>query len=98
MILIPYEGFLHQMFYLKRNNWLKVEELKNSGNEALKNGRIDEAVNLYTQAIELDKENHVLYSNRSAAYCKGGQFEKALNDAETTIDLKPDWAKVRIHV
>jgi stress-induced-phosphoprotein 1 len=51
-------------------------------------------VNFYTQAIDIDSSNHVLYSNRSAAYAKAGEYEKALEDAEKTVQLKPDWAKV----
>ncbi|XP_047940883.1 malonyl-coenzyme:anthocyanin 5-O-glucoside-6'''-O-malonyltransferase-like [Salvia hispanica] len=37
--------------------------------------------------------NHVLYSNRSAAYACLHQFIEALSHAEKTVELKPDWAK-----
>lgn len=39
---------------------------------------------------------HVFYSNRSAAYAKGKNYEKALADARKCVELKPDWGKVRI--
>lgn len=41
----------------------------------------------------MDDKNHVLYSNRSAAYAKADKFAQALEDAEKTVSLKPDWAK-----
>lgn len=67
--------------------------MKEKGNVALQEGKFDEAITFYTQAIELDSSNHVLYSNRSAAYAKSGKYLQALEDAEKTVSLKPDWGK-----
>ncbi len=39
----------------------QAEEFKNQGNEAFKEKRNDDAVKYYTQAIELDDENHVYF-------------------------------------
>lgn len=41
----------------------------------------------------MDVTNAVLYSNRSAAYAKGNQYDLALKDAEKAIEIKPDWSK-----
>ncbi|XP_070578947.1 stress-induced-phosphoprotein 1-like [Ptychodera flava] len=71
----------------------KAESLKVEGNKALQSGKIQEAVKFYSQAIQLDPQNHVLYSNRSAAYAKLGDYEKALEDGNNTVKIKPDWAK-----
>lgn len=68
--------------------------MKEKGNAALQAGKFDEAADFYTQAIGVDGNNHVLYSNRSAAYCKAGEYQKALEDAEKTVGIKPDWGKV----
>ena len=46
------------------------------------------------QGIAVDPKNHVLYSNRSAAYLKKDDYDKALEDAERAIEVKPDWPKV----
>ncbi len=73
---------------------LQAEDLKNKGNAALKAGNIDEALSLYTDAIELDPDNHVFYSNRSAAYASCKKYKEALSDAEQAIKLKPDFIKV----
>ncbi|KAI1903623.1 hypothetical protein AGOR_G00029110 [Albula goreensis] len=71
----------------------KVSELKDQGNKALSDGWFEEAVCCYTDALTLDPCNHVLYSNRSAAHAKKGDYESALLDACSTIQIKPDWAK-----
>eukprot|EP01098_Paradermamoeba_levis_P002936 TRINITY_DN1389_c0_g1_i1.p1 TRINITY_DN1389_c0_g1~~TRINITY_DN1389_c0_g1_i1.p1 ORF type:complete len:570 (-),score=236.00 TRINITY_DN1389_c0_g1_i1:116-1825(-) len=71
----------------------KVNELKNLGNQALQQGKHQEAVQHYTEAINLSATNHVLYSNRSAAYCTLGKYAEALEDANKTVELKPDWGK-----
>ena len=42
--------------------------------------------------------NHILYSNRSAAYIKLEQFEKALADALKAKELDPSWPKVSVSV
>lgn len=47
----------------------------------------------FTQAIALTPDNHILYSNRSAAYASKKEWDNALKDAEKTTELKPDWAK-----
>lgn len=73
---------------------MKVTVLKDKGNAALNLGKFDEAIKFYTEAIKLDSNNHVLYSNRSAAYCKCFKFKEALSDAEKTVSLKADWPKV----
>ncbi|XP_033312985.1 stress-induced-phosphoprotein 1 [Bombus bifarius] len=67
--------------------------LKQKGNAALQQGRYEAAIKHYTEAIALDENNHVLYSNRSAAHAKAGMYYQAVEDAEKTISLKPDWGK-----
>lgn len=47
----------------------------------------------FTQAIEIEPSNHILYSNRSAVYSAQSQYEKALEDANKATDLKADWSK-----
>lgn len=70
-----------------------ANQFKDQGNEALKAEKFVEAIALYTKAIELDATNHVFYSNRSAAHVKNGDYDKALEDAKKTVELKSDWGK-----
>lgn len=67
--------------------------MKDKGNAALAQNNFEEAIKYYTEAINLDSGNHVLYSNRSAAYAKANKYDLALQDAEKTVQLKPDWGK-----
>lgn len=73
--------------------FLQVNALKEKGNKALAESKFEEAIAAYTEAINFDPKNHVLYSNRSAAYAKAGNYEDALNDAEETIKINPTWPK-----
>jgi len=52
-----------------------------------------EAVIHYTHAIKLDKKQYQLFSNRSLAFLKLEQYFYALDDAQTTIKLNPNWPK-----
>jgi stress-induced-phosphoprotein 1 len=47
----------------------------------------------FSQAIAIEPENHILYSNRSAVYSAQNEYQKALEDAEKSIQIKPDWSK-----
>ncbi|KAI9372130.1 hypothetical protein BJX61DRAFT_553218 [Aspergillus egyptiacus] len=70
-----------------------ADALKAEGNKAFSAKDYPTAIEKFTQAIELDSNNHVLYSNRSAVYAAQSQFEKALADAEKAVEIKPDWSK-----
>jgi len=76
--------------------YFQVEELKKKGNAEL-NHDPDKAVSYYSEAIQLDADNHILYGNRACAYCKCYLYNEALADAEVAIRLKPDYAKVKLH-
>jgi len=60
----------------------QVNELKDQGNKAFQAKDYDTAINLFTEAIGLDPQNHVLFSNRSAAKAGKRQWAAALEDAE----------------
>ncbi|KAJ9555295.1 hypothetical protein OSB04_009909 [Centaurea solstitialis] len=70
-----------------------ADEAKAKGNAAFSAGNYTEAIKHFTDAIAIAPSNHVLYSNRSAAYASLNQYSEALSDAKKTVDLKPDWSK-----
>ena len=71
----------------------KIQKYKDRGNRAVQAGNFEDAIDNYTTAIEIDAGNHVLYSNRAAAYCSVNQFQSALKDAQKCINLAPKFAK-----
>lgn len=85
--------------YLYNYCWKSVEgsnmadEFKRQGNEAFASKNYEVAIEAFTKAIELDPANHVLFSNRSAAYASVKKYAEAYDDAVTTTEIKPDWAK-----
>jgi len=64
--------------------------------DAVNRGDFTTAVQAYSEAIELDPKNHILYTNRAAAYAKLQQHHKSLHDARKSRELNPKWAKVRV--
>jgi stress-induced-phosphoprotein 1 len=72
---------------------MSAQEWKDKGNTFIKNKHYEEALNCYNEAIKADPKDHIHYSNRSACYINLNNFQKALEDAEQCIKIKPDWAK-----
>lgn len=72
---------------------MSADELKAQGNAAFSAKDFAKAVDLFTHAINQDANNHVLYSNRSASYAGLKNYDKALEDANTTINKNSQWPK-----
>ena len=71
----------------------EVESLKEAGNRFFKASDFSNAKLYYTQAIKIDPDNAVLFSNRAATYVMLAEFEEAVKDAEFCIKLRPEWDK-----
>ncbi len=72
---------------------MSAASFKDAGNKFLQAGQFDEAINAYTEAINIDPTDHVFYSNRSAAYLSKGDASSARADAEKCVEISPNWAK-----
>jgi stress-induced-phosphoprotein 1 len=73
---------------------MSADEYKTQGNAAFAAKDFTKAIELFTKAIEVSPvPNHVLYSNRSAAYASSKDFQNAFEDAKKTVDINPSWAK-----
>ncbi|KAI9821110.1 MAG: Hsp90 cochaperone [Pycnora praestabilis] len=70
-----------------------ADALKAEGNKLFAEKKFEESIDKFSQAIEIEPSNHVLYSNRSGAYASLKDFEHALEDANKVTEIKPDWAK-----
>mmetsp|Transcript_110852 Transcript_110852/g.357823 ORF Transcript_110852/g.357823 Transcript_110852/m.357823 type:complete len:619 (+) Transcript_110852:69-1925(+) len=76
-----------------------LDDLKVKGNTFYKEGKLNEAIHMYTMGIDQDpacldtRTVATLHYNRSAAHRKKGEFEKALDDVDTSLALHPKWCK-----
>ncbi|XP_025032014.1 tetratricopeptide repeat protein 28 [Python bivittatus] len=70
-----------------------VEKVRQS-NQACHAGDFHRAILLYGEALGVDPQNCILYSNRSAAYMKTQQYDRALEDAVKAQLLNPKWPKL----
>ncbi|KAL9617333.1 MAG: hypothetical protein Q9160_007863 [Pyrenula sp. 1 TL-2023] len=70
-----------------------ADALKAEGNKAFAAKDFTLAIEKFSQAIEIEPTNHVLYSNRSGAYASLKKYDEALTDANKTTEVKGDWVK-----
>ncbi|KAF3932735.1 hypothetical protein ABW19_dt0204964 [Dactylella cylindrospora] len=70
-----------------------ADQLKAQGNAAFAAKDFNKAIDFFSQAIEIDPTNHVLFSNRSGSYASLKNFNRALEDATKCTEIKPDWSK-----
>mmetsp|Transcript_16127 Transcript_16127/g.55073 ORF Transcript_16127/g.55073 Transcript_16127/m.55073 type:complete len:447 (+) Transcript_16127:126-1466(+) len=71
-----------------------AEAAKKRGNAHFAAGENALAIEAYSEAIALDPENYVFYSNRSGAYLAAGNaISKAFKDGEKCVQLAPTWVK-----
>ncbi|KAJ8674519.1 hypothetical protein QAD02_005781 [Eretmocerus hayati] len=71
----------------------QAEKCKEKANEFFKNQNYDDAISLYTKAIELIPTVAIYYGNRSFAYLKTECFGYALTDASKAIELDKNYVK-----
>lgn len=69
------------------------DALKNLGNEEYARGNYEEAIGLYTRAIELDDTNPVFFSNRAQAHLTMGNFSKAIADCDIALKIDQQFIK-----
>lgn len=72
---------------------LEYKDLKLKGNGHFKEERYQEALDCYTEALKLQPQCYLLYSNRSAAHNKLKNYEEALNDAIRCTSISPEFAR-----
>lgn len=65
-----------------------AEELRQQGNDSFQKGDFHKAIDYFSKSL-FAQQNHKTYNNRSIAYLKLGQPEKALADADLGLNLQP---------
>merc|ERR1719498_647279 len=66
----------------------QAECMKSQGNAYFTFGCYSQATIMYSDAIELQPHNHVLYCNRAMAYLKQDMADLALEDAERSLEIE----------
>ena len=71
----------------------EADQLREKGNNAFKNSKFKEALDLYTEAIDLWPNDHSFFCNRALCHLKLGKPRNALKDCQKCLYLKPDYSK-----
>ncbi|XP_057536294.1 serine/threonine-protein phosphatase 5 isoform X1 [Amaranthus tricolor] len=71
----------------------RAEELKCLANEAFKDHKYSQAIDLYSQAIELNNQNAVYWANRAFAHTKLEEYGSAIHDATKAIEIDSKYSK-----
>ncbi|XP_052153146.1 uncharacterized protein LOC127771305 [Oryza glaberrima] len=70
-----------------------AEFFKSKGNEFMRSKQHLKAVELYTCAIALSRNNAIYYCNRAAAYTLLNMFNEAVEDCLKSIEIDPNYSK-----
>ncbi|XP_066245898.1 dnaJ homolog subfamily C member 7 [Euwallacea similis] len=74
-----------------------LKKMKEQGNEAFKNCKFAESINLYTEALQIDplnrKTNSKLYFNRATAYSRLIKIKEAIADCSSALILDETYLK-----
>jgi DnaJ family protein C protein 7 len=77
----------------------KLERLKQDGNAAFKSGRYQEAIDKYTQALDVDaankNTNSKILQNRALCNSKLKKWSNAISDCDKALQLDPSYTKAR---
>ncbi|XP_029949797.1 hsp70-Hsp90 organizing protein 1-like isoform X2 [Salarias fasciatus] len=69
------------------------ESLTAQGIQMFEQGQYNQAVDMFTEAMSWDPNDHRFYGNRSYCYWCLEQYSSALTDAQRSIQLAPHWPK-----
>lgn len=77
----------------------KLDRMKEEGNSHFKSGRLQQAVDVYTQALEVDPlnkgTNSKILQNRALCYIRLKNYKPAIVDCDNALKLDPSYTKAR---
>ncbi|KAL7747061.1 TOM (translocase of outer membrane) complex component [Sorochytrium milnesiophthora] len=71
----------------------RAQELKNQGNDLFKSAKYADAIDYYTQAIELQPKSAVFWCNRAACYANLSDYENVIADCNQALQYDPTYVK-----
>ncbi|KFV60911.1 Sperm-associated antigen 1, partial [Tyto alba] len=66
----------------------KFKALKNEGNDFVKKGKYEEAVNKYSECMKLNTKECAIYTNRALCYLKLYKYEEAKQDCDHVLQIE----------
>ncbi|CAL0320365.1 unnamed protein product [Lupinus luteus] len=73
-----------------------ITNARTKGNELFKASKFSEACVAYGEGLEHDPYNSLLLCNRAACRSKLSQYEKAVEDCNAALNLRPSYTKARL--
>lgn len=73
-----------------------VAATRSNGNELFKASNFHEACTAYSEGLEHEPMNAILLCNRAACRSRLGQLEKAVEDCNASLKLRPNYGKARL--
>ncbi len=77
--------------FIKLKQKLRAYDYQLRGKFYKKRGNYEKAVEDYTNAINVDVTNYIVYGERGDLYKEFEDYQNALADYESAIKLEPDW-------
>lgn len=88
-----YELYENSRSILSDDKVAESEQLKNEGNRLMKEEKYQEAIQMYTKALQIDPRNPIFYCNRAAAWTRIGDYDKSISDANLSLRYNPRYSK-----
>ncbi|KFQ38862.1 Sperm-associated antigen 1, partial [Mesitornis unicolor] len=66
----------------------KFKTLKNEGNDFVRKGKYEEAVNKYSECMKLNTKECAIYTNRALCYLKLNKYEEAKQDCDHVLQIE----------
>ncbi|MCX8057684.1 MAG: tetratricopeptide repeat protein [Ignavibacteria bacterium] len=86
--IVAYLLFVSLLFSQEMNP--DAAKLYNEGNQKMKEGNYSAAIQLYDQALKIQKDYRILYQ-KGLAHRRMNQLDQAYNDLTEALKLKPDF-------